>query len=135
MIVVLVRSFRVIIDLHFVAVMNRHPRLSWLERNTDEHSGIIVGVAHFVDHSNARVAHFAAHPIQKSHAAMRFNQSILDSIAAWPDMLPAGKVFAVKKRFPAGILPECGSTERDRHNKNRCDCQQQFSHAFTILHC
>src|SRR5438552_19140753 len=93
-----------IVDLNFVAIVNGHPLFARLDRNTNEDAGVVVRVAHFENYTDAAVADFAAGPVQKSHAAMRFDQAVFDGLAAGADVLPAGKVFAVEERLPFGFL-------------------------------
>ena len=93
-----------IVNLHLVAVVDRHPLFARLDRNANEDAGVVVRVAHLEDHTNAAVADFAAGPVEKSHAAARFDESVFDGIATRADMLPAGEVFAVEERLPFGFL-------------------------------
>src|SRR5882672_12322620 len=93
-----------IVDLNFVAVVDRHPLFARLDRNANEDAGVVVRVAHLEDHTDAAVANFAAVPVKKPHAAARFDEALLDGIATRADMLPAGEVFAVEERLPFGFL-------------------------------
>src|SRR5580693_3538154 len=77
--------------------MYRHPWLARLDRDAYKHTGIVIVVAHFIHHPNSAIPHLAARPVQQSHSAMRANQSIFNSHAARPDMLPAAQIFAIKQ--------------------------------------
>src|SRR6267154_6635288 len=92
--------FRLIVDLHFVAVVHRHPRLARLDGNANIDAGIVVVIAHLEYNANSAVTKFAGRPIEKSYAAVRLNQAVLDGHIAWPDVLPSGKIFAVEKLLP-----------------------------------
>src|SRR6266478_4702255 len=93
-----------IVDLNLVAVMDRHPLFARLDRYANEDAGVVVRIAHLEDHTNTAVANFAAGPVEKSHAAVRFDEAVFDGIATRADMLPAGEVFAVEERLPFGFL-------------------------------
>src|SRR6266536_4299656 len=93
-----------IINLNLVAVVDRHPLFTRLDRNANEDSGVVVRVAHLEDHANAAVANFTAGPVEKPHAAARFDQAVFDGIATRANMLPAGEVFAVEERLPFRFL-------------------------------
>src|SRR6476646_9346771 len=97
---VLIFSFGNIIDLYFVAIMHRHPFLTGLDRNADEHTGIVIMVTHFEDDPNGAIAELAARPVEQPHAAVGLNESVFDRHGTGPHMLPSGEVFAVEKLLP-----------------------------------
>jgi hypothetical protein len=49
---------------------------------------------------NLAVPQFAARPVEQAHAAVGVNQAIFDSHVTGADVLPPGKVFAIKKLLP-----------------------------------
>ena len=81
-ILVFAGSFRMVVDLHFVAVVDGHPFLARLDGNANEDAGIVVVVAHFVDDADSAIADFTAGPIEKAHAAVSFDQAIFDGHVA-----------------------------------------------------
>src|SRR5438309_10687136 len=93
-----------IVDLNLIAVVDRHPLFTRLDRYANEDAGVVVRVAHLEDHTNAAVANFAAGPVEKAHTTVRFDQAVFDGIAARADVLPSGEVFAVEERLPFGFL-------------------------------
>src|SRR5438445_4768499 len=93
-----------IVDLNLIAVVDRHPLFTWLDLYANEDAGVVVRVAHLEDHRNAAVANFAAGPVEKSHAAARFDEAVFDGIATRADVLPSGEVFAVENRLAFGSL-------------------------------
>src|SRR3954471_22942901 len=100
MIFIFLRVLRLVVDLDFVAVVHWHPLLTGLDRNSDEDARVVIVVAHFVYHADLTVAKLTARPVQQPHAAMSANQAILNGHITGTDMLPAGKIFAVKKLLP-----------------------------------
>ena len=88
-----------VIDLHFVAVIDGHPLFPRLNRNAYEDSGIVVRIAHAVDDAKGAVAELLTRPIEKSHAAVGLDQAIFHGHVAGADMLPSGQVFAVEQLF------------------------------------
>ena len=90
MVLVFLGIFGLIVDLNFVAVVHRHPGLAGLERDTHEDAGIVVVVAHLVDHPNAAIAKFFTAPIEQAHSAMCADEAVLDGVVAGADMLPPG---------------------------------------------
>src|SRR6266404_2836286 len=93
-----------IVNLNLVAVVDRHPLFTRLNRYANEDAGVVVRVAHLEDHTNTAVANFAAGPVEKPHAAARFDEAVFDGIATRADMFPAGEVFAVEERLPFRFL-------------------------------
>ena len=89
-----------IVDLHFVAVVDRHPWLSRVNGDANKDAGIIVEIAHFIDDANPAMAELAAGPVQQAHAAMGFDQAIFNRHITGADVFPAGKVLAVEQRLP-----------------------------------
>ena len=77
-----------------------HPGLAWLDWNANIDTGVIVVIAHFKNHADHAVAHFASSPIKKAHATVGADQAIFDGHAAGADVFPAGEAFAVKELFP-----------------------------------
>src|SRR6266480_2070618 len=59
-IVVFIGRFGVVVNLDFVAVVDRHPLLARFEGNANENAGIIIEVAHLVDHADAAIGELAA---------------------------------------------------------------------------
>ena len=100
MVVVFFRILGLIVNLHFVAVVDGHPFFARLDGNANEDAGIVIVVAHFVNDADAAVAEFAGGPVEKAHAAMGSNEAVFDGHAAGADVFPAGEVFAVEERFP-----------------------------------
>src|SRR5712672_4361735 len=80
--------------------MHRHPRLARLDGNANINAGIVVVIAHFENNANSAVTKFAGSPIEKSHAAVRLNQTVFDGHIAGPNVLPSGKIFSVEKLLP-----------------------------------
>src|SRR5437870_1597909 len=89
-----------IVNLNLVAVVDRHPLFARLDRNANEDAGVVVRVAHLEDHTNTAVANLAAGPVEKSHPAARFDETVFEGIASRADMLPAGEVFAGEDALP-----------------------------------
>src|SRR5713226_4772911 len=85
--------FGLIVDLDFVAVMDRHPRLAGLDGDANENAGIVIVVAHLVDDANAAVAHLVFGPIQQAHAAVRLDEAVFRGHVAGADVLPANEVL------------------------------------------
>src|SRR5271165_1476535 len=99
-VLVLTRGLGIIVDLHFEAIVYRHPLFAGLNRNADEHSRIVVLVAHLVDHVDHAVANLAARPVEQAHAAVGADQSLFYGIAARAHVLPSGQILAVIKLLP-----------------------------------
>src|SRR5216684_185229 len=93
-----------VVNLDFVAVVNGHPFLAGFEGDANEDAGIIVEVAHLVDHVDATIAELAARPIKKAHAAARSNKAVFHRHVAWADVSPAGEIFSVEERLPGRSL-------------------------------
>src|SRR5437899_1002636 len=126
-IIVFFRSFGVIVDLNLVAIVNRHPFFARLDGDSNEDSGIIVEVAHLVDHADAAVGKLAAGPVEKAHAAMRSNEAVLDGHVARADVFPAGEILAIEERLPCGSLRLGGERGRD-------DSDDQHWNPFAAIH-
>src|SRR6266446_3473889 len=93
---VFVGRFGMVVNLDFVAVVDGHPFLAWFEGDANEDSGIIVEVAHLVDHANAAIGELAAGPVEQAHAAVRANEAVFDRHVTGADMFPAGEILAVE---------------------------------------
>src|SRR5882762_10953532 len=116
-----------VVNLVFVAVVNRHPFLARLEGDANEDTGIIVEIAHLVDDADAAVAELAAGPIEQAHAAVRLNESVFHRHVAWADVFPAGEILAVEERLPSRSLrPRGGKCEQRRDGS---DDQQGYPFA------
>src|SRR6266404_1398598 len=127
-VVVLLGFFRLVIDLHFVTVVDGHPFFARLDGNADEDAGIVVVVAHFENDANAAVAEFAAGPVEEAHATVRADEAVLDSHTAGADVLPAGKIFAVEERLPGrGLRPRGGDKEKSRDGEQSGE-RERLSH-------
>src|SRR5438309_9189882 len=113
-----------IVDLDFVAVVDGHPFLARLDGDANEDAGIVVEIAHLVDHADAAIGELAAGPVEKAHAAVRSNEAVFNSHVARADVLPAGEILAVEERFPGPSLRLGGGDEQKSCNrKQRCDCE------------
>ncbi len=95
-----------VIDLHLVAVIHRHPSFARLDGNADKDSGVVVVIAHLVNNANHAISKLAAGPVKQPHAAMGADQPIFHGHFAGPDVLPAGQVLAIEKLLPSASL--CG---------------------------
>jgi len=119
--IVFVGGFWMIVDLHFVAVVNGHPGFARLDGDADEEARIVIQVAHFIDHADAAVADLAASPVKQAHAAVRLDQAVFDRVATRADVLPAGEIFAVEQRLPVRFLGIGGDGERKNSKCESCD--------------
>src|SRR5271165_663265 len=95
-----------VIDLHLVAVVHRHPGLARLDGDADEDAGVVVLVHHLVDDAEGAVAHRAGGPVEQAHASVGADESVLDGHAAGANVLPAIEVLAVEELDPAIRLGE-----------------------------
>src|SRR6267154_4908920 len=93
-----------IVNLHFIAIVDGHPFPARLYKDSNEDAGIVIEVAHLVDHTDAAITQLALSPIQQAHPAMRSNEAIFDGHVAGADVFPAGEILAVEERFPCGSL-------------------------------
>ena len=119
-----------IVDLDFVAVVDGHPFLARLDGDANEDAGIVVEIAHLVDHADAAVGELAAGPIEKAHAAVRSNEPVFDGHVAWSNVLPASEILAVEKRVPGWGL-RLGGSER-KHGRDGSD--QWYRDPFARVH-
>src|SRR2546430_1011686 len=94
-----------VVNLDFVAVVNGHPFLARFDRNANEDAGIIIEVAHLVNHADAAIGELATGPVEKAHAAVRANEAVFDRHGAGADMFPPGEILAVEERLPRRISP------------------------------
>src|SRR5216684_7914985 len=110
MVLVLFRSFGMVVDLHLESVMYRHPLLARLHWNANKNSRIIVFIAHAEDHMDLAIANFAARPVQQAHAAVSLDQAFLHRVSARAHVLPAVQILTIEELSPlvrvalAGIL-------------------------------
>ena len=123
-VLVFVGGFGVVVDLHFVAVVDGHPGLARLDGNADEYAGVVVLVTHLEDHADDAVADRAGGPIEQPHAAVGPHESVLDDHFTGADVLPASEVFAVEELDPAVGLCD----ERKSEDKNECEQRESFHH-------
>src|SRR6266480_367437 len=93
---IFVGSFGMVVNLDFVAVVDGHPFLARFEGDANEDSGIIVEVAHLVDHANAAIGELAAGPVEQTHAAVRAKEAVFDSHVAGADVFPTGEILAIE---------------------------------------
>src|ERR1700731_5388208 len=107
-ILVFVRSFGMVVNLDFIAVVDGHPFLARFEGDANEDTGIIVEVAHLVDDANAAIGELAAGPVEQAHAAVRSNKPVFHGHAARADVFPAGEIFSVEEWLPSRSLRLCG---------------------------
>src|SRR5208283_5036099 len=61
---ILAGSFRMIVDLDFVAIVNGHPGFARLDGDANEHAGIVVIVAHAINDLDAAISHFPSCPVE-----------------------------------------------------------------------
>src|SRR5437870_7682803 len=71
-----------IVDLHFVTIMHRHPCFTGFDGNTDENSRIVVFIAHLEHNVNFTVADLSSHAVEQAHSAVRADQAVFHRIAA-----------------------------------------------------
>ena len=64
----------VVVDLHFVAVVDRHPFFARLDGDADEDARVVVFIAHAEDHVESAILERAGGPIEQAHAAVRVDQ-------------------------------------------------------------
>jgi hypothetical protein len=95
-IVIFVGFFRLVIDLHFVTVVHRHPRLAGLDRNTNVNSGVIVVIAHLVHHADHAIAELSSRPVEQTHPTMSVDQPIFDGHLTGADVLSPHQIFPIK---------------------------------------
>jgi hypothetical protein len=117
-----------IVDLYFIAVVHRHPLFAWFEGNPDEDSGVVILIAHLVDHVDLAIPHLATRPIKQTHSSVGADQTVFHAVPARTNMLPARQVPAVEELLPlvrvacANILIFIGR-ERERnetHELQKC---------------
>src|SRR5207245_2326160 len=127
-VLVFFRIFGMIVDLHFVAVVDGHPFLARLDGDANEDAGVVVDVAHFVDQADPAVAELATGPVEQAHAAWRSNEAVLDGHVARADVFPAGEVFAIEQRLPGRNLRRSSRKESEERGKgNDCKRRDPFS--------
>ncbi len=120
-----------IVDLHFVSVVDGHPRLARLDGNADIDAGVVVHVAHLVNDAEFAVADFSAGPVEKAHATAGFDEAVFDSVSAGADMLPAGEIFAVEELFPVAGLGMRGMDHGESGDgccEEKCERRDGFAH-------
>jgi len=83
--------------------------------------------------ANSAVTKFAGGPIEQPHAAVRLNQAVLDGHIAWPDVLPPGEIFAVKKLLPRVFALRI--TGNGQHRRCRENQKNQMTHKAPICRC
>src|SRR5215472_4882862 len=102
-VLVFIRRLGVVVDLHFVAVVHRHPFFARLDGNADEDAGVVIFVAHSEDHADSTVADGPGGPVQQAHAAVSLDESVFDGHEAGANVLPAVQVLAVEELYPAVV--------------------------------
>src|SRR5215475_2743364 len=117
-----------IVDLNLVTIVNGHPFFTWFDRNADENAGIVVHIAHFKCNAELAFADFAAGPVEKAHAAMRFDKAIFHGHATWAHVLPAGEVLAVEELFPVATL--CSCRKRNGNDCDDCDAHKRENSSY-----
>src|SRR5271166_1866330 len=110
-----------VVDLHLVAVVHRHPLFSWLDGDADEHARVVVLVAHFVHHADDAVTHRAGGPIEQAHASVGLDESVLDGHVSRADVFPAIEVLAIEELDPV-ILRD----KRKSENQKYCEQSETF---------
>src|ERR1035438_5993174 len=101
-------ALRVIIDLYLVTIVHRHPLFPGLERNADEDTGVVIFIAHPVDHAHHAIADRAAGPVEQAHAAVRLDDPVFHRHVAGTHVLPADQVFAVEYLSPLSWVASTG---------------------------
>src|SRR5271155_3639263 len=95
---IFLRGFRVVVDLYFETVVHGHPLLAGLDRDANEYAGIVVFIAHAIDHVNVAVADFTAGPVEEAHAAVGVNQAVgFNRHVAGADVVPTREILAVEE--------------------------------------
>src|SRR6516162_4329915 len=89
-----------IVNLHFIAIVHRHPFFPRFDGNADEHSGIVIEVTHLVAHANHAVAKLSPGSVEQPHTAIGTDKAAFDLIASRPHVLPSRQVFPVEERLP-----------------------------------
>src|SRR5205823_10677207 len=92
-----------IVDLHFVTIMHRHPCFTGFDGNTDENSRIVVFIANLEHNVNFTVADLSSHAVEQAHSAVRAGQPGSHATAPGASRFPACEIFAsAKLRLHAG---------------------------------
>ncbi|SPE33178.1 hypothetical protein SBA2_750012 [Acidobacteriia bacterium SbA2] len=113
-------------DLHLVAVVDRHPRLARFDWDTNEYTGVVVLVPHFINHANDRVSKPGLSVIQQSHAPVGLDQAVSHRHLTRADMLPARQVLAVEKLLPL-LRGECERQEKRQKQEDRCTFVHKYA--------
>ena len=96
MVVVFFGCFGMIVDLHFVSIVYRHPGFLGFDGNPYEDAGIAVEFLHLVHHTDRAVLKFSFCGIQKSHTALARDHSVYHEMVSRSHLLPAGQIFPVE---------------------------------------
>ena len=67
MVIIFIGRFRMIIDLHLVAIIYRHPFFEGLDRYPDKHPGVAVEFLHFKNNPDGTIFKFSFRRIQEPH--------------------------------------------------------------------
>ena len=88
-----------VIDLNFIAAVDRHPRLGRFLWDSNEHPGVAAPwIA--ITNPNHHVAERLAGVPQQPHTTFRFERAVLDNKLALADMFPPGKIPSIEKGPP-----------------------------------
>src|SRR5258708_20297162 len=93
MVLILFRSFGMIVDLHLESVVHRHPLLARLNRNANKNSRIVILIAHAVDHMDLAIANLAASPVEQAHPAVTLDQAFFDRVSTRTHVLPSRQIL------------------------------------------
>ncbi len=99
---VFIAGFGVIVDLHFVAIVDGHPRFGGSKGDAYEDPRVVIFVAHFVDDSDDAITELRFGPIEEPHAAVSVDKPVFDGHFTGADMLPAIEILAVEELSPFG---------------------------------
>jgi hypothetical protein len=96
MVIIFIGSFRVIIDLHLITIIYRHPFLEGLYGYPDKHPGVAVEFLHFENNPNGTILKLSFRRIQESHPTRAPDQAVLHGMCSFADLLPSAQILSIK---------------------------------------